>query len=128
MSQVEASPEAFELRNLVDKARMLDSGSDAVIATDHSGRIVYWGAGAERLYGWARAEVVGRNVVDITPTSRSRERAGNIMTSLGSGGGWSGRFEVCNRQREPLEVLVRDIAVRGTDGRVIGVIGVSRPA
>lgn len=128
MIQVEASREAFELRNLVDKARALDSGFDAVIATDHSGRIVYWGAAAEALYGWARAEVVGRNIVEVTPTNRSRDRAANIMTSLGSGGGWSGRFEVCNRQGEPLEVMVRDIAVRGTDGRVIGVIGVSRPA
>lgn len=128
MIAVEASHEASELRELVDKARSLDSGTEAVIATDLRGRIVYWSAAAESLYGWRREEVIGRDIVEITPTTGSREQAEKIMTSLGRGGGWSGRFEVCSRHGDPLEVLVRDIAVRGSDGRVVGVIGVSRPA
>lgn len=128
MIAVEASHEASELRELVEKARSLDSGTDAVIATDLRGRIVYWGAAAETIYGWCREDVIGRNIVEITPTAGSRDKAEMIMTSLGHGGGWSGRFDVCNREGDPLEVLVRDIAVRGSDGRVVGVIGVSRPA
>ena len=50
---------------IIDRARALETGRDAVIATDVGGAIVYWNDAAEDLYGWRSDEVIGRNVVDV---------------------------------------------------------------
>ncbi len=47
-------------RELSEKARLLDLSHDAIIVRDMKGRIRYWNHGAEELYGWSRAEVMGK--------------------------------------------------------------------
>ena len=42
------------------QAQMLDSVRASVVASDLEGRIVYWGRGAEAMYGYPAAEVLGR--------------------------------------------------------------------
>jgi hypothetical protein len=54
------------------QANLLASVEQAVIATDLSGTIVYWHSYAERMYGWSAEEVLGRNIIDITPTESSQ--------------------------------------------------------
>jgi PAS domain S-box-containing protein len=41
-------------------AQLLDSVSESVVATDLEGRIVFWGRGAEKLYGYKAEEVLGQ--------------------------------------------------------------------
>ncbi len=57
------------------QARLLDVGAQAVIATDPQGKIIYWNGAAERLYGWLPDEVMGRSVVEITPSEDLVDRA-----------------------------------------------------
>jgi PAS domain S-box-containing protein len=68
-----------------------------VIATDPEGRIRYWNRFAERLYGWPAEEVLGRNIVDVTPSSASKEQATKLLERLMSGESWSGEFLVQRR-------------------------------
>ncbi|MDP1806143.1 MAG: PAS domain-containing protein, partial [Acidimicrobiales bacterium] len=53
------------------QAHLLDAVGDAVIATDLTGNILYWGPGAEVLYGWTATEVIGRSILEVTPTVSS---------------------------------------------------------
>ncbi|PZU05311.1 MAG: bifunctional diguanylate cyclase/phosphodiesterase, partial [Sphingobium sp.] len=48
-------------------ARVVDATSDAVLAADGQGTIVYWNPAAERMFGHARDEAMGRNVEIIIP-------------------------------------------------------------
>jgi two-component system CheB/CheR fusion protein len=105
---------------------ILNAVGDAVIATDLAGTIIYWNAAAEDLYGWPKDEVVGRNILEVTPTSQSRSTAAAIMTILASGGTWSGNFEVQAKDGERFAVNVTDYPVRDTDGRLAAVVGISR--
>ena len=57
----------------------------AIIATDLSGKIIYWNRFAETLYGWTAEEVVGRDVVEVTPAPASMEQARDIMAQLRRG-------------------------------------------
>jgi PAS domain S-box-containing protein len=98
----------------------------AVIATDSAGRVVFWNAEAERLYGWASAEAMGRDIIELTPTNMSKNEGDEIMERLRSGRSWSGAFMVRNRAGHPMVVHVEDIPVM-QDGDVVGVVGVSRP-
>ena len=56
---------------------LLNSGSDAIIATDRGGRITFWNPGAERIFGFAAEEAAGRSLDLIVPENlRSRHWAG----------------------------------------------------
>ena len=111
-------------------ARHVEPGiadTHAVIATDTEGYIVHWNPGAERLYGWGAHEVLGRNVLDVTPAMMSVAEAEEIMHRLNEGKAWSGSFLVRHRAGSPMKVHVSDYPVVH-EGRVVGVIGVSTAA
>lgn len=107
------------------RARELDILSQAVIATDVAGEIVYWNAAAERLYGWSSEEAVGRQITDVTPTQQSREQALRIMETLRRGEHWSGEFEVQRKDGLTFLAHVVDAPVLDDSGTLVGIIGVS---
>ena len=48
----------------VIRAAMLQASLDAVIVVDESGKIVEFNPAAEKLFGWPKAEIVGRDVLE----------------------------------------------------------------
>ena len=106
-------------------ARLRDRADDAVIATDATGRIVYWNSEAEALYGWPAQDILGHNILDVTPTRRSGEAAAQIMENMRQGDEWDGEFIVKHRDGTPMIAHVRNFLVRDR-GAVVGFVGVSR--
>src|SRR5437764_12598949 len=52
---------------------LLHPMSDAIVASDSEGRITFWNPGAERIFGFSRAEAIGQSLDLIIP-ERLRER------------------------------------------------------
>jgi PAS domain S-box-containing protein len=52
---------------------LLNTRSDAIIATDRDGIIRFWNPGAQRIFGHAAAEAIGQSLDLIIP-ERLRER------------------------------------------------------
>jgi PAS domain S-box-containing protein len=52
---------------------ILDAALDAVIVMDTSGSVVDWNAGAEAMFGWTKAEAVGRNMAELIIPPQLRE-------------------------------------------------------
>jgi len=52
---------------------ILSAQADAIIAADKAGVIIFWNPGAERIFGLARAEAIGRSLDIIIPV-RLRKR------------------------------------------------------
>jgi PAS domain S-box-containing protein len=100
----------------------------AVIATDVHGRILYWNDAAEELYGWTSEEVLGLNVVDVTPALVSQPEAAQVMKVLRSAESWSGTFKVRDKGGRTFAVQVTDSPVLDEYGKLIGIIGVSTRA
>jgi PAS domain S-box-containing protein len=49
-------------RILREQAELLDGASDAIVMTDPESHVIYWNRGAERLFGWSKEEVLGREL------------------------------------------------------------------
>ena len=120
------APTPSPVDTILVEARALDSGDSAVIATDVSGTIVYWNDQATEFYGWRADEVLGKNIIDVTPTRNSSDEAMQIMEQLRRGRTWKGVFILQHRDGRPIYAHVTDIPVR-QGALVIGIIGVSRP-
>ena len=99
--------------------------SHAVIATDLKGTITFWNSGAEALYGWKSEEVLGRNILDVTPSNLSRDDAAAIMAKLVRGETWSGEFEVRKRDGTVFRAYITDSPTYNADGELSGVVGSS---
>jgi PAS domain S-box-containing protein len=61
-----------EARNLL-MATIVDSSHDAIVSKDLSGRILSWNKGAEQIYGYTEAEIVGKSVDLIVPANQLDE-------------------------------------------------------
>jgi PAS domain S-box-containing protein len=107
------------------QARLLNSVGQAIIATDKNGKIIYWNHAAEQLYGWQEAEVIGRNIVAVTPAEASQEQAAKIMDRLISGESWSGEFVAKRRDGTLFPAIVTDAPITNDNGELMGIIGVS---
>lgn len=107
-------------------AQEVDVADRAVIATDAAGLVIYWGQGAERLFGWTESEVMGRSILDFTPSDLSLDEAREIMRTLRGGDPWSGEFVVRSKHGGRFAVRVTDIPVHDKSGRLQGIVGISR--
>jgi len=56
------------------KDAILSSALDAIITMDHEGRLVEFNQAAERIFGYARADVLGRQLADLIIPERLRAR------------------------------------------------------
>jgi PAS domain S-box-containing protein len=54
-------------------AAIVDASSDAIVSKDLDGVILTWNPGAERLYGYTAAEMIGRDVTILLPPDRPGE-------------------------------------------------------
>ena len=68
-----------ELRDSQNRlALIVDSSQDAIIGKNLDGAITHWNKGAEHMYGYAAAEMIGRPISVLAP----KERADEIPTIL----------------------------------------------
>jgi PAS domain S-box-containing protein len=62
----------MDLHRVIGEA-ILSAKSDAIVAADRKGIIVFWNPGAERMFGYVSTDAVGRSLDIIIPT-RLRKR------------------------------------------------------
>jgi two-component system cell cycle sensor histidine kinase/response regulator CckA len=65
-------------------AAVVESSDDAIIGQSLDGTIFAWNPGAERLYGYAASEAVGRPIQMLLPPERANEES-EILARIGRG-------------------------------------------
>jgi PAS domain S-box-containing protein len=110
---------------LAFQASLLDQVRNSVIAIDLSGRVVYLNKRAETLYRWKAAEAIGRPVADLIVNQIERKLAEDIMKEVEARGYWEGEFTVKRKDGTTFPVHVVDTVIRDTEGKTVGIAGVS---
>lgn len=84
-----------------------------------------WNTRAEALYGWSKAEAVGRPVASLTVPADDRDVAAEIMATLQRGQPWQGTFRVARKDGSVFSAFVKDSPILDGDGTLVGIVGVS---
>jgi len=100
-------------QELSEKARLLDLSNDAIIVRDLDDKISSWNKGAEKLYGWASEEVIGRHLDSLLQTEFPKPME-IILDQLQSEGEFSGELVQIARDGRRVAVLCRWVLDRGT--------------
>jgi len=98
-----------------EQAALLDAANDAIYvrALDHT--VTYWNDGAERLYGWTRAEALGRKIPDLGNLGHEAYEAAHAM--LLEQGSWSGELKKKVKTGKEIVVFCRWTLLRDEQGR-----------
>jgi len=104
---------------------VLEAIEQSVIITRPDGQIIYWNTFAEKLYGWKSEEVIGKSILDITPSEISKDQAIDIMETLNTGKSWSGEFNVQHRDGTIFTVSVIDTPIFDDNKELVAIIGIS---
>jgi PAS domain S-box-containing protein len=101
-------------------AAIVEGSDDAIISKDLDGSVTSWNAGAERMFGWRSAEIVGRPVDVLIPPDRRDEEA--LILALLRRGERVEPLETVRLHRDgrPVEVSLSVSPIRDHGGRVVG--------
>jgi PAS domain S-box-containing protein len=107
-------------------AAIVDSAEDAILAKDLDGKILYWNAAAERMYGYPADEIVGKSIRLLVPPEREDEVA-RILETVASGERLE-RFETFRRTKDgrTLDVSLTVSPIHSPDGQVVGASSIAR--
>jgi PAS domain S-box-containing protein len=107
-------------------ASIVDSSDDAVIGQDLDGTILSWNPGAERIYGYSAAEIVGQSVSALCQPGHGAEPI-EICQRIGRGENVA-RFETERVRKDGtgIQVALTVSPIRESDGRINGVSTIAR--
>jgi PAS domain S-box-containing protein len=99
----------------------VESSNDAIITTSLDGTITGWNSAAERLYGYAAAEVAGNNIAILVPAGRLPEVQDTLRRI-----GWGESIEHnettrLRRDGSPIEVSLSISPIKAPSGATIGI-------
>ena len=107
-------------------AAIVESSDDAIVATTLAGVITSWNAGAERLYGMAAADAIGRKINFLVPADRvhevrsilEREKAGERVE----------HFETVRKRSDGalVDVSLTVSPILDAEGQIVGVSNIAR--
>jgi PAS domain S-box-containing protein len=110
-------------RRIAEQASLLDRAQDAIIVRDLEHRVQYWNASAERVYGWAAPEVLGRSVQELLYRDlKAFREAGEALFRTGE---WIGELEQLTRDGRAIVVEGRWTLLRDEEGQPKSVLAIN---
>ncbi|RKT27565.1 PAS domain S-box-containing protein [Paraburkholderia sp. RAU2J] len=104
-----------------EQARLLDLSHDTVFVRDMNAVITYWNHGAEELYGWKKAEALGKTSHQLLQT-RFPVSLDDTMSTLLTTGRWEGELIHTTRDGSQVVVVSRWSLQRSANGHPISAL------
>ena len=128
LSESEAAKERLEARvkertrkleqntaQLAYQAKLLDLANDAIFVRTADDEISYWNEGAERLYGWASGEVLGRSIHEVLRTESPIPLSEIVQRDR-----WEGELLHTTKDGSQITVTSRWTTLREGSGKAVG--------
>lgn len=122
----EAAQRRREERYSAQLRAIIESSEDAVVSKDLDGTIRSWNQAAERIFGYAEAEVIGKSIAILLPPDRvSEEKA--IIERIRHGGSVR-HFETVRVRKDGrhIQIALTASPIRDADGSVVGISHIAR--
>ncbi|OYU46409.1 MAG: hypothetical protein CFE44_02310 [Burkholderiales bacterium PBB4] len=105
---------------------IVESSDDAIIGKELNGVVTSWNQGAQAIFGYSAAEMLGRSLLVLFPADRLNEELFIIERLLQ--GEKVDHFETVrvHKSGRPVHVSVTISPIRNADGRIIGASKVAR--
>lgn len=113
-------------KQIAHLARLTEQASDAIFSVDKKGVILSWNAGAEKLYGYKKEEVIGKYAPDITRSGYSPEMLGDIASAIPQYGHKTIEGVSYNKSGKAIECLVSVSGIFGERNEMTGYVMVVR--
>jgi two-component system CheB/CheR fusion protein len=115
----------LQAARLLQKAKLIDMSSDAIIVRDRDSVITFWNHCAQAMYGWTAEEAIGKDLHALLPTSSPVDGT-EIDALLRSRNHWQG--EATHTRRDGTRILVESSHVvnRAENGEVLGILEINR--
>ena len=107
-------------------AAIIESSEDAIASGTLDGIIISWNEGAQRIYGYTEAEVIGKPITILVPPELPYEEA-KVLETLRAGGRIE-HFETIRvtKSGKRINVSLTISPIKDSSGRIVGVSGISR--
>ena len=107
-------------------ASVVSSADDAIVCNDRDGRITYWNAAAERLLGYAAADVIGRDISMLFPPEGQREEAAALVQIVSGERAVDSDRTLVRKDGRRTEMWVTMSPIRDASGTIIGTSKICR--
>ena len=118
--------QAVQIKSLARLAAVVDSLQDAVLSRTLDGIILTWNSGAERLYGYTAAEMIGRSVSALIPPGHPTELP-MILDRIRTGTGIH-HLETVGLCKDGtvIDVALSLSPIRNNAGEIVGISSIAR--
>ena len=106
-------------------AAIVESSDDAIIAVSLDKTITAWNGGAERMYGYAAEEVVGRPFRSLLPPERAQEMEGMLERTQRGETFKPRETERVSKDGQRLNVMFHLSAIRDINGQIVGIASIA---
>lgn len=121
---IQEQKEAYEARFRL--AAIVESSDDAIVSKDLNGIVTSWNPAAERIFGYAAQEMIGRSIRTIIPPELQHDEE-RILATIGRGERIE-HFETVRMTKsgERIQVSLTISPVRDENGRITGAAKIAR--
>jgi two-component system cell cycle sensor histidine kinase/response regulator CckA len=123
VSHMDITKRKEDEERIAEQAALLDKAQDAILVRDLQGGILFWNKGAERMYGWLRQDVLGRNIGAVLYTDPKKfEEVNGLAISQGE---WQGELQHLTKNRGEITIEARWTLIRDDEGLPKSVLAIN---
>jgi PAS domain S-box-containing protein len=106
-------------------AAIVESSDDAILSKDLNGIIMSWNRGAERMFGYSAAEVIGKSIAIVIPTDRLFEED-QVLARIRAG--QPVEMETVRRRKDgtSVDISLKVSPVKDDEGHIVGASKIAR--
>ncbi|MBF2063224.1 MAG: response regulator [Calothrix sp. C42_A2020_038] len=108
-----------------EQAALLDIATDAICVQDLQHHLLFWSKGAERLYGWETADILGKSAIEVLYERKNSSQFEAMLGILAKEGKWQGELQQITKDGREIIVESRWTLMRDEGGNPKSILNVS---